>query len=346
MEADDRQLLLGDLGEQELLQRIRPWCLPGMVGDDGALVMPDPGQAVVVTTDCLVEGVHFSPRTTPPRSVGWRSAAANLSDLAAMGALPLGITVALALPPQTPWAWIEALYGGMMDCCQQFGTGIVGGDLCRSPHPSLSITALGQVPPALALRRTAQAGDAILVTGYHGASRAGLALLLHPQDLPPAPPGRAQEWIRAHQYPQPRLDWVPLLRQVQGDLALGDRPLGAMDSSDGLGDAVLQLCRAGGVGACLQGGDLPLPPGLADWVGLERALEWCLYGGEDFELVLTVPPQGVDRVQAWGAAQGKPVYRVGTIVPEPGVILQDAQGRGSSQSLSLGSGFQHFSASV
>ena len=140
-------LTIADLGEQGLLQRLQPFCAPGVVGDDGAVLQPSPGQALVVTTDTLVEGVHFSATTTPPEAVGWRSAAANLSDLAAMGALPLGLTVALALPSTCSVAWLEGLYQGLAQCVGDYGTAIVGGDLCRAPHLVVSITALGEVPP-------------------------------------------------------------------------------------------------------------------------------------------------------------------------------------------------------
>ncbi|MGA1263510.1 MAG: thiamine-phosphate kinase [Prochlorothrix sp.] len=327
--AADRPWTVADLGEQGLLQRLQAYCPPGVVGDDGALLQPSPGQALVVTTDALVNGVHFSAATTPPHAAGWRAAAANLSDLAAMGALPLGMTVALALPGETALDWVEGFYQGLRDCCQRYGTAIVGGDLCRSPQLVVSITALGEVPPSLAwVRSGAQVGDVILATGLHGASRAGLELLLNPLNSPPNPPSnlpitlphnpaanpatnpaanpapalppptaaQRSAWIHAHQYPQPRLGWVPLLRQVQQDLAL-DRPLAAMDSSDGLADAVLQLCRASGVGAELYQEQLPQPPGLGTWRGAAQALEWTLYGGEDFELVLCVPPLVWDRLQ-------------------------------------------------
>jgi thiamine-monophosphate kinase len=171
-----------DIAEAGLLQRLFPFCVAGTVGDDGALLTMPPGQSLIVTTDVLVDGVHFSDRTTSAADVGWRAAAANLSDLAAMGARPLGITVGLSLPPTTKVAWVEELYSGMKCCLQHYQTGIVGGDVCRSPVISVAITALGTVDPAQAIRRDqARPNSAILVTGYHGKSRAGLELLLHPE---------------------------------------------------------------------------------------------------------------------------------------------------------------------
>jgi thiamine-monophosphate kinase len=138
-------MLISDLGEQGLLKLIQPYCLPNTIGDDGAILHPPAGFKLVVTTDVLVDGVHFSDRTTTPFDVGWRSVAANLSDLAAMGAVPLGITVGLSLPPNLPVVWLEQLYGGMQACLERYGTGIVGGDLTRSSVTTVAITALGSV---------------------------------------------------------------------------------------------------------------------------------------------------------------------------------------------------------
>lgn len=356
-----------------MLQRIQPYCLPDAIGDDGAVLHPSPGQSLVVTTDALIAGVHFSDATTPPHAAGWRAAAANLSDLAAMGALPLGLTVALALPPTTSLVWVEQFYGGLRDCCEAYGTAIVGGDLCRSARLMVSITAMGEVPPTNVLTRSAaQAGDIIAVTGTHGASRAGLELLL-PKELsdPPGahqgaestlgpkpelrggaipPAAQRSAWIQAHQYPRPRLDWVPVLRQLQGDLQL-DRPLAAMDSSDGLADAVLQLCRASGVDAELYGSQLPQPIGLASWQGSQTALDWTLYGGEDFELVLCLPVSAWDWLQSYGDRfSTSPLTAIGQIrmppaVPgtaTPSVILRDRPHGPPLAHLSLEQGFQHF----
>ncbi|HEY9662398.1 MAG TPA: thiamine-phosphate kinase, partial [Allocoleopsis sp.] len=175
-------LKVQDLGEQALLQRLYQFCQPDLVGDDAALLTVAPDHSLVVTTDMLVDRVHFSDQTTSAPDVGWRAAAANLSDLAAMGATPLGITIGLGLPAELAVSWVEGLYQGMVECLQQYGTPIVGGDICRSSVTTVSITAFGQVKPEQAIyRNQAKPGDAIVVTGLHGASRAGLELLLHPK---------------------------------------------------------------------------------------------------------------------------------------------------------------------
>ncbi len=279
---------IGNLGEQLLLQRIERFCPPGMIGDDGAILAIAPGHELIVTTDVLVDNVHFSDRTTPAHSVGWRAAAANLSDLAAMGATPIGLTIGLSLPADCPIDWVEAVYQGIADCLAAYGGAIVGGDCCRSPIRSLSITALGQVPIGQALRRSAaQLGDLIVATGVHGASRSGLELLeLGSRGVGSRAVGDDEiqnTWVRAHQYPVPRLDGVASLRSIDGFDAAR---VAAMDSSDGLADAVVQICRNSGVGARLERSALPIPIGLVDWQGAETALNWTLYGGEDFELIL------------------------------------------------------------
>ena len=170
-------LTIADIGEIGLLQRLRPYCSHHL-GDDAAVLDPIPSSPVV-TTDVLIENVHFSERTTPAHAVGWRAATANLSDLAAMGSSPLALVIGLGLPPHTPVSWVESMYQGIRDCCQPWQVEVVGGDLCRSRERILSITALGQVQPHQAIwRGAAQPGDWLIVTGPHGDSRAGLELLL------------------------------------------------------------------------------------------------------------------------------------------------------------------------
>jgi thiamine-monophosphate kinase len=306
------------LGEQGLLQRVQRFCPAAIVGDDAAVLTPPPGQSLVITSDVLVDGVHFSDRTTPPESAGWRAAAANLSDLAAMGATPLGITVGLGLPGETAIEWVEQLYQGMVNCLQ--ATPIVGGDLCRSLVRTIAITAFGVVDPNFVIARsTAQPGDAIVVTGNHGSARAGLELLLN-TDATNSP------LIQAHQYPKPRLDVLPYLPKTR---------ISGMDSSDGLADAVIQICRASRVGAKLDRQAIPIHPDLRD---SKSAIDWALYGGEDFELVLCMPePFALELIER---VAGSAI--VGKIIPEPTLQLVDSFGIAPDEVLSLDKGFQHF----
>ncbi len=337
-------VLVSDVGEQKLLELLQQFCPIQIIGDDAAVIPTTPDRLLTVTTDMLVDGVHFSvgfanPNvyTTSPKDAGWRAAAANLSDLAAMGATPLGITVGLGLPPMFPVQWVDELYQGITACLNRYQTPILGGDLCRSPILTLAITAIGEVLPAHQIQRaSAQPGDVIVVTGVHGASRAGLELLLKPewgQDLSEA---SRNELIRAHRCPIPRLDVPPLIWQMDPNATVA-----GMDSSDGLADAVLQICRASGVGARLWRDRLPIPPALWQTKGLsgEERLNWVLYGGEDFELVLCLQ-QAIAEPLVQHLGNGAAV--IGYITPERSVYLENEQGKPIGAPLNLNSGFQHF----
>jgi thiamine-monophosphate kinase len=319
---------ISDLGEARLLQRLFPFCIAGSVGDDGAVLTIPPTESLVVTTDVLVDGVHFSDRTTSAADVGWRAAAANLSDLAAMGARPLGITVGLSLPPTTRVDWVEELYSGIESCLQHYQTGIVGGDVCRSPVISVAITALGTVRPAQAIRRDrARPDSAILVTGYHGKSRAGLELLLNPETGKGLGAIDLQDLIISHQRPRPRLDVLPLLEKLQPAWIAG------MDSSDGLLDAITQICRASGVGAAIDRQLLPVSPSLQAL--RPDPLDWIMTGGEDFELVLCLPPNTAEAlVQQLG--NGSAIVGYTTVATELWLT------NGNDDKLPLESNYQSF----
>jgi thiamine-monophosphate kinase len=330
-------LRVRDIGEQGLLERLQRFCPADIVGDDAA-VMPSPGsgRSLVVTTDVLVDGVHFSDRTTSPEDAGWRATAANLSDLAAMGASPIGITVGLSVTGDVAVSWVERLYQGITQCLQQYNTLIVGGDVVRSPVISLSITAFGQAFPNRILRRSAAVeGNAIVITGVHGASRAGLELLLNPELGKHLSEAERSYLIQAHQRPKPRLDVLPLLWNSLDSYS--PIQVAGMDSSDGLADAILQLCRASGVGAKLERTSIPLSPAMSKLVS-PQTLDWVLYGGEDFELVLCLPPEPAKvLVEQIGGAT-----IIGNITTGTEVWLTDSTGTCADELLTLSRGFQHF----
>ncbi len=321
-------LLLRDIGEAGLLKRLHPFCQ--WVGDDGAVLDPVVGQ-LVVTTDVLVDGVHFSDLTTPALSVGYRAATANLSDLAAMGSCPLYMVVGLGLPADTAVTWVEELYQGLRACGDPWSVAIVGGDLCRAAQRFVAITALGEVQPGRAiLRNQAQVGDWLVVSGCHGSSRAGLALLQDPQLREQGrDPDGAARLIKAHQYPQPRLDGVTLLQPFAR--------VAGMDSSDGLADALVQVCGLSGVDAKVESDQIPMDPALKSLFP-QQALEWALYGGEDFELLLSLPPDQAERLvsQLPGSAViGEVIKATG----DPGSVVVEGWGQ-----LDRGRSFAHFGA--
>jgi thiamine-monophosphate kinase len=339
-------MLIRDLGERGLLKLIKPYCLPNSIGDDGAILHPPAGCELVVTTDVLVDGVHFSDRTTSPFDVGWRAVAANLSDLAAMGAVPLGITVGLSLPPELPVVWLEHLYTGMQACLERYETGIIGGDLTRSSTIAVAITALGSVKAdRIIARSTAKVGDAIVVTGYHGDSHAGLQLLLDPElgrdaigfkDADDLQVHR-QILITAHQRPQPRLDILPILDELRANTS-EIFPISGMDSSDGLADAIEQICRSSQVGAILTRSNLPFSPSLSQMFP-DTAVASALDGGEDFELVLCMSES---IAQALVNRIGNGAAIIGKITRSPAIILVDDTGKYPTMEIDRQSGFKHF----
>jgi len=333
----DSELSVRALGEQGLLKRLQKFCPADLVGDDAAVLTTQPKKSLVVTADMLVDGVHFSDRTTSPEDAGWRAAAANLSDLAAMGATPIGITVGLGVPGNLAIAWVERLYQGLTECLGQYNTVIVGGDVVRSPVTTIAITAFGQADPNQLIRRaTAQPGQAIVVTGTHGASRAGLELLLHHDQGHDLAPRDRATLIRAHQRPRPRLDVLPFLFPIPD--TQHPTPIAGMDSSDGLADAILQICRASGVGARIDRHQIPIPAALSNWVGAEQAMKWALYGGEDFELVLCLSTDLAMKL----VDQLDQSAMIGITTAQPDVWLVDSSHTYPDERLSFEQGFQHF----
>jgi thiamine-monophosphate kinase len=281
---------LRDLGEWELLRRLSAYAPPGQFADDAALLNEQGGRQLVVNTDVLVEGVHFSDATIGPQDLGWRAAAANLSDLAAMGCTSVaGITVALVAPGETAWSWVEGVYEGFREALTCHGGHLLGGDCSSGSQRLLSITALGHLSRGGAIQRgDGSPGDWLMSSGPHGLSRLGLALLLNelqPAQVDALTPELRHQAIRAHRRPQPRLDVVEALHSSRPP----GQPwrVGGTDSSDGLAAAVQAIAAASGCSAALQRRNLPLEPGLAQ---LEQGEAWCLGGGEDFELVLALEP--------------------------------------------------------
>jgi len=287
-----------DIGEHQLLAIINQYCDKKINGDDGAIIPFTNNTNLVVTTDILVENVHFSDRTTPPESIGYRGVTANLSDIAAMGGMPIGITVGLSLRSDTEVNWVEKLYQGMKQSLKPYQINIVGGDITKSETNTISITALGKVSSSHSIyRHQAKVGDAILITGNHGLSRAGLEILLNPQEYRHIPQHFQEKVIFSHQYPKPRLDVVNHIYE----LCPSGYRIAGMDSSDGLADAVMQICQKSGVGARLDRSSIIIEKAMIEMVGEEKAFEWVLYGGEDFELVLCLERELAEKIQEkWG----------------------------------------------
>ena len=333
---------LADLGEWELIRRLGAFAPPDQFADDGALLSLGGEPPLVVNTDVLVEGLHFSDSTTEAADVGWRAAAANLSDLAAMGCTEvLGLTVGLVAPASTPWTWVEGVYRGLAEALATYGGVLLGGDCSGGAQRLLAITAIGRLAPvarqepAGPIRRSdGRPGDLLVSSGPHGLSRLGLALL-QATDGPLAPQvgGELRERaIQAHRRPHARLDVARALI-ICRPTATPWR-VGGCDSSDGLAAAVGAIAAASGCGARLHRAALPMDPAMA---ALTAAEAWCLGGGEDFELVLALEPRWAAALVA--ALQGGGL--IGELVAGPsGEVRWSGPGGGEPIAVE---GYRHFS---
>lgn len=288
---------------------------PGALGlaDDAALLDPPSGRQLVLAADAMVAGVHFLPED-PPETIGRKLLRVNLSDLAAMGAAPLGYLMTTALPRDLPADWLGRFVDGLALDQVEYGLSVLGGDTVSTPGPiSLSLTILGTVAPGAALRRDgARPGDDIWVSGSIGDGALGLRVL---QGRLPA--DAAGHLAGRYRLPQPRL----ALGQALAGMARA-----AMDVSDGLVQDLGHLCRAAGCGAVLQGRAVPLSPAAQALVAEDPGLlALCLTGGDDYELLFAAAPEAAARVQACAATAGTPVTRIGRFAPEvTGVVVLDA----------------------
>ncbi|WP_342131193.1 thiamine-phosphate kinase [Hydrogenophaga sp. OTU3427] len=320
------------MGEFELIRRFFDRAAPPApgvalgIGDDCALLLPQPGQQLAVSTDMLVEGRHFL-ATVDPAALGHKALAVNLSDLAAMGAEPLGFTLALALP-QADEAWLAGFAQGLFALSDAAGCPLVGGDTTRGPL-NLCLTVMGQVPPGQALRRAAaRAGDDIWVSGTLGDARLALEVFRGGATLD----GAAFNRVRARmERPTPRLALGLALRGVAH---------AAADISDGLAGDLGHILNASGVGATLWAEAL-LHTTSTDLRGQgdSLALAYALTGGDDYELVFTAPVAQREAVAQAAARTGVAVTRVGQIEATPGLRVLDTQGRPMALQ---GRAFDHF----
>jgi thiamine-monophosphate kinase len=298
------------------------------VGDDCALLAPTPGKVLAVSSDMLVEDRHFF-AGADPRLLGHKCLAVNLSDLAAMGATPLGFTLALALPAADP-DWLDGFSRGLFALADAHGCELVGGDTTKGPL-NVCITIFGELAPGKALRRdAARAGDDVWISGTLGDARLWLAARRSEVALDAADHAATGQRMHA---PTPRVALGRLL--AEGGLAHA-----ALDISDGLVGDLKHILAASRVGAVLDVDALPAGPALARQpIGLRR--RFAAAGGDDYELCFTAPVAQRDAIVAAGAASGTAVTRVGSITSERGLRLVDADGTDLDLQLA---GWDHFSA--
>jgi thiamine-monophosphate kinase len=285
------------------------------IGDDAAVWQPSRSHRSVITTDALIEGVHFTRDTMSARDAGWRALASNLSDIAAMGARPVLATIALGFPAGTDPDWLLACYDGIAALAKRARCPVAGGDLTRAPAITLAITVVGEVRPSNLKRRDGGLpGDVIAVTGSLGASAAGLRVA---GDGALAADPRFADVLAAFRTPEARL-------QAGRRLGASRHVRAMMDLSDGLSTDLSRLCAASGVGAVVD--TVPVHPGARRVAALtgDDPERWALDGGEDFELLVTVEKRAFAHLAVrLAAATGEQLVRIGTITAEPGVRRAD-----------------------
>lgn len=290
-------------------------------GDDAAVVLPPRGARLLLTTDLLAEDVHFRRRWAGPADLGWKLAAVNASDIAAMGGRPLWALLSLALPPGLDRSFAENLGSGLRAAARRFGFTLVGGDTCASTAGIfLSLTLAGVAGARVLTRDGARPGDQLFVTGHLGAAALGLAALERDGTaLLPAPLRRC---ARRHLRPEPRLAFGAALAGTEFARAV-------LDVSDGLSRDLGRLCASSRVGAEVQAAWLPVLPSTSRAARLldRDPLAAALHGGEEYELLFTARPHEGRRVRALGKRLGLSVTSIGRILPRrAGVSVIDADG--------------------
>jgi thiamine-monophosphate kinase len=317
------------ISEFEIIRRFFSRPAPSAVlgvGDDCALMKPSPDMELAVTSDMLMAGRHFSPNDGPG-TLGHKALAVNLSDLAAMGARPRWVTLALALP-EADEKWLSGFAGGFYGLAGKFGVELVGGDTTRGSVTTVCITAIGETPAGAAIRRSgARVGDEIWVSGRIGSAAAALA---HRQGRLDLEQLEAAAILPALYVPQPRIELGQALRGIA---------TAAIDISDGLLADLGHILEPSGVGARLEFERLPLAEPVARRKA-EPLLRTCiLAGGDDYELCITAPPERHDDVLAAADSAGTAVAAVGVITAEAELVVLDAAGQ---TIITESRGFDHF----
>jgi len=334
-------LKLSDIGEFRVISSIRSdlkdfqkEVIVG-IGDDTAAIKVSGKKLLLFTSDSLVEDVHFKWDYTSPFQVGWKALVVNISDVAAVGGNPTHCLVSLALPSDTERNLVREVYRGLKKAASKYRVGIVGGDTVRAPSFIITVSLLGEVKREnIVLRSGAKPGDLIYVTGQLGSSGAGLACLKAPNGK--VKPKIRQFLIKKHLIPSPRL--------VEGQkIASSQIATSMIDLSDGLASDLHRLTEESKVGAVLWEDEFPTALAteqLAKVMG-KSLLEWILYGGEDYELLFTVPPNKKEKLKQ---TLGFPHTLIGEIVDrDQGMYLKK---RGGNRTKIEDGGYNHFSAST
>jgi thiamine-monophosphate kinase len=305
-----------DRGEREVVRRITE--ILGVSERDDCAMAENGERYLVWTTDMLHRRADF-PSVATPWQIGWMTIAVNLSDVAAMGAIPLGLLVAAGIPPETEISFVEEIFRGMKDCASKYGTKVLGGDLDSHNELTLVGTALGEVEKDLVLRRRgARPGDLLCTTGTLGSAGAGLRVALETEEKDEK--GIEDPNLRA--LTRRLLEPTPRMKEGRS-LALTKSVTSMMDNSDGLALSLFDLAEAGNVGFSVREKRIPFDPLVRMVAGEEgEALDLALYAGGDFELVFTASPDLIE-----DAAKACDFTVIGTVLEEREIVIESDMGR-------------------
>lgn len=284
--------------------------------DDAALFEPAPGHTAVLSTDTLVAGVHFLP-DDPPGDIARKALRVNLSDIAAMGAVPRGYLLNLSLPDDVADTWLDAFIAGLAADQEVFGVTLLGGDTVRTPGPfTISVTAIGEVRLGRAIKRAgARIGDVVFVTGTIGDAVIGLRVLTKKTSLDPVD---AKFHVDRYRLPQPRTTIGPQLVGLAS---------AAIDVSDGLIADLGHICETSSVAATISAATVPLSPAARAAIADGRlTVSDAVSGGDDYELLFCAPPEARDALSRLSTRLGVQITEIGEITAGAGVVLIDEKG--------------------
>ncbi len=307
------------------------------IGDDAAVYSIGGGKVHVVTTDALIENIHFDRAFMPMAFLGAKVMAVNVSDVVAMNAKPRYATIAIGLPHDVSVEMIEAVYTGIQKACKAYGVSLIGGDTTAAQRMTITVTVIGEADEdAIVYRHGAHIDDIVCVTGDLGASYAGLRVLLEQRaalqksglDFVPALDG-FRYVIQRHLTPTPRLTALDVLAKA------GVKPSAMIDISDGLASEIEHICRQSHCGASLKATDLPIHKETRDTAAhfSQDADTYALYGGEDYELLMTIRPDD------WKKIPAGTLTAIGTITDFEDIVIETPEG---SRIQLKGRGYQHF----
>ena len=319
---------LSEIGEFGFIRRVSRGCLiraegvERAIGDDAAAFVVPSDELTLVTTDLLVERVHFLREATTPFNLGHKAMAVNLSDIAAMGGTPREAFVSTAIPAGCPVEYLDELYDGMKSLAARHGVNILGGDTTGSAADLiLNVTVIGHVPRNEVLYRSgARPGDAVCVTGPVGDSRAGLHFVLKGAEPPDA---AMRKLFEAHILPRPHLEEGRFLAATGAATA-------ALDVSDGLSSDLMHIVEESAVGIRVHGDRIPVSAELREFCGRygKDPVRFALSGGEDYVLAVTVKADRFDAIaRRFAECFGRPLYRIGEVTGSGGLELAMPDGK-------------------